>query len=140
MCARFQHFTDSEYGLERTADARHASRLVGESCWIGRSTHDLEQVEIADRDPAVDVIALGPIFSTRSKQNPDPEVGVARLAEARSRTAKPLLAIGGIDASKVATVLAAGADSAVILGALCEGDVEANCRHWAALARDLSRQ
>lgn len=105
-----------------------ARRVVGPRLWIGFSTHGLEQLAAADRDPDVDVVALGPIFPTTGKANPDPVVGLDILREARRRTAKPLVAIGGIDASNAAAVLAAGADTVAVLGAVCRGDVTAGCR------------
>lgn len=104
-----------------------ARAVVGDACWIGSSTHDLDQVAAADADGDVDVIALGPIFPTRHKQAPDPVVGLEALSRARGLTAKPLVAIGGITAETVVDVIAAGADSAVVLGAVCTGDVAANC-------------
>ena len=111
-----------------------ARTVVGASCWIGLSTHDLDQVAAADADPEVDVIALGPIFPTRHKDNPDPAVGLDGLAHARAATAKPLVAIGGIDEENLLEVLAAGADSAAVLGALCVGDVAASSARLVALA------
>ncbi len=102
--------------------------VVGRDCWIGRSTHDLEQLQAAEADPDVDVVAFGPIFETRGKENPDPVVGLDALRRVRRRVAKPLIAIGGIDAGNLASVLAAGADVAAVLGAICHGDVASNCR------------
>lgn len=99
---------------------------------IGRSTHDLEQLRQADADPAVDVIALGPIYKTSSKRDAEPVVGVAALRRARRLTGKPLVAIGGIDAGRLAEVLQAGADSAAVLGAICRGEVEANVKRLLA--------
>jgi thiamine-phosphate pyrophosphorylase len=110
-----------------------ARAVVGDDCWIGSSTHDLEQVVAADADPDVDVVALGPIFPTRHKDAPDPVVGVEALSRARGLTAKPLVAIGGIGADNVLEVLAAGADAAVLLGAVCSGDVAANCDRLVSL-------
>jgi thiamine-phosphate pyrophosphorylase len=92
------------------------------------STHDEGQLGEADREPAVDWVALGPIFPTRSKRNPDPTVGLERLREARRLTAKPLIAIGGIDLANVAAVLEAGADSAALLQAVSSGDIGRSCR------------
>jgi thiamine-phosphate pyrophosphorylase len=112
-----------------------ARRVVGGGVWIGRSTHDREQVLEADRDPDVDVIAVGPVFATASKERPDPVVGLELVAWARRATRKPLVAIGGIDASNLASVLAAGADAAAVLSALCRGDVEANARRLGEEAR-----
>ena len=117
-----------------------ARQIVGEDCWIGRSTHNLQQLEEADRDPDVDLIALGPIFATRSKARPDPVVGLETLSEARRRTPKPLVAIGGLSEANLRTVLAAGADAAVVLSALCQGDVENNSRRLAAIAAEIAQE
>jgi thiamine-phosphate pyrophosphorylase len=85
----------------------------------------------------VDVIAVGPVFSTTGKEDPDPVVGLALVRRARRRTRKPLVAIGGIGAGNVAEVLAAGADAAAVLGAVCRGglpEVRANCLRLLAAA------
>jgi thiamine-phosphate pyrophosphorylase len=111
-----------------------ARRVVGRAVRIGLSTHDEAQVAAADEDPDVDVVAVGPVFPTASKERPDPVVGLSFVRRARSRTAKPLVAIGGIDAGNVASVLAAGADAAAVIGAVCRGDVRENCRRLLAAA------
>lgn len=113
-----------------------ARRVVGDGVWIGRSTHDREQVAEADRDPDVDVIAVGPVFATATKERPDPMVGLGFVAWARRATRKPLVAIGGIDAGKLASVLAAGADAAAVISAVCRGDVEANARRLCDAAEE----
>jgi thiamine-phosphate pyrophosphorylase len=104
--------------------------VVGSGVRIGLSTHDAEQILAADADPEVDVIAVGPVFPTTGKERPGPVVGLDLVRWARGRTAKPLVAIGGIDAGNVAEVLAAGADAAAVIGAVCggggRGDVKAN--------------
>jgi thiamine-phosphate pyrophosphorylase len=111
-----------------------ARRVVGDSPWIGQSTHNERQLAVAAADREVDLIAVGPIFATTGKDHPDPVVGLDFLRRARTLTAKPLVAIGGIAAGNVAAVLAAGADAAVALGAVCRGDVGANCRRLLAAA------
>jgi thiamine-phosphate pyrophosphorylase len=111
-----------------------ARRVVGAGVQIGLSTHGEEQLAAADADPEVDVIAVGPVFPTTGKERADPIVGLAFVRQARARTAKRLVAIGGIDAGNVAAVLAAGADAAAVLGAVCRGDVRANCRRLLAAA------
>ena len=105
-----------------------ARRVVGAGVRLGLSTHGEKQLAAADADPEVDVIAVGPVFATTGKARPDPVVGLSFISRARARTAKRLVAIGGIDAGNVAEVLAAGADAAAVLGAVCRGDVRANCR------------
>lgn len=98
----------------------HARAIVGDAVAIGLSTHDLDQLRAA-LATACDHVAFGPVFGTRTKADPDPVVGVSLLAQAaiiaRSH-ARPLVAIGGIDASNVAAVLAAGASSVAVIGAL----------------------
>jgi thiamine-phosphate pyrophosphorylase len=113
-------------------------RGVGREVWIGQSTHNLTQLDAANADPEVQVIAFGPIFPTASKANPDPVLGLDLLRAARERTQKPLVAIGGIDEQNLASVLAAGADSVAILGAICRppaGEtLEFACRRLLAAA------
>ncbi len=115
-----------------------ARRVVGRNVRIGFSTHDEEQFAAAEADPEVDVIAVGPVFPTTGKENPDPVVGLSFVRWARERTRKPLVAIGGIGAGNVAEVLAAGADAAAVLGAVCRGgvrEVRANCLRLMIAAR-----
>ncbi|MGA7410895.1 MAG: thiamine phosphate synthase [Bryobacteraceae bacterium] len=95
-----------------------ARRVVGPNGVIGYSTHNEEQLRSGDEQPA-DYLAIGPIFETKSKQKPDPVVGVAELARLRKLTAKPLVAVGGIGLEQAKAVFEAGADSiAVISGVL----------------------
>ena len=82
--------------------------------WVGVSTHNLEQLRQADRTSA-DYIAVGPIFPTGTKENPDPVVGVDFLRAARQMTRKPLVAIGGITLESAADVFRAGADSVAVI-------------------------
>lgn len=111
-----------------------ARRVVGPGVRLGLSTHGEEQLAAAAADPEVDVVAVGPVFPTTGKDRPDPVVGLDFVRAARARTGKRLVAIGGIDAGNVAAVLAAGADAAAVLGAVCRGDVRANCRRLLAAA------
>lgn len=111
-----------------------ARSVIPPGTLVGASTHDLSQVATASADPAVDVIAFGPIFPTTGKQRPDPVVGIDLLLEARRLTDKPLLAIGGIDEDNLGAVLAAGADCAVVLSALSRGDLVSRCRALLAAA------
>jgi thiamine-phosphate pyrophosphorylase len=91
-----------------------ARKIVGPQALAGISTHNLEQFRMAAQTDA-DYIAVGPIFETRSKTNPDPVVGVGLIREARKLTKKPLVAIGGITLERAADVIRAGADSVAII-------------------------
>lgn len=114
-----------------------AARLVvGEQTWIGRSTHDEGELAAAAGNPEVDVVAVGPVFATASKERAAAVVGIEFVRRARRATARPLVAIGGIDAERAPAVLAAGADTVAVLGAVCRGDVAANCRRLLAAVEE----
>jgi thiamine-phosphate pyrophosphorylase len=87
--------------------------------FIGISTHTITQVREADALP-VDYIALGPIFATSSKINPDPVIGLEILRQARRITAKPLVAIGGITRQNCLQVKNAGGDAVAVISDLFE--------------------
>jgi thiamine-phosphate pyrophosphorylase len=94
-----------------------ARKVIGPNLWLGVSTHNPEQVAIADRTSA-DYIAIGPVFATSSKLNPDPVVGLEGVRRARSLSSKPLVAIGGITRASGCSVLDAGADSIAVISDL----------------------
>ena len=111
-----------------------ARRICAPSRWVGVSTHNLEQLREAGRTSA-DYIAVGPIFPTATKENPDPVVGLEFLRAARQLTRKPLVAIGGITIESAADVFRAGADSlAVIRDLLAAPDPAERAREYLALA------
>jgi thiamine-phosphate pyrophosphorylase len=111
-----------------------ARTICGHSLWVGVSTHNLKQLCEADATSA-DYIAVGPIFPTATKENPDPVVGIEFLREARQRTRKPLVAIGGITIESAADVFRAGADSvAVIRDLLSAPDPAARASEYLAIA------
>lgn len=96
---------------------RDVRTLVGPQAIVGYSTHNEEQMRAAAAEP-VDYVAIGPVFSTASKLNPDPVLGVELLRRIRSLSDRPLVAIGGITAENAVDVLAAGADSVALIAAL----------------------
>jgi thiamine-phosphate pyrophosphorylase len=108
--------------------------LVGEGMILGFSTHNEQQLRDGDREP-VDYLALGPIFGTPSKQNPDPVVGTAELASLRAFTEKPLVAIGGITRANAREVLAAGASSLAVISDAVGADLDARLAEWISLTR-----
>lgn len=92
-------------------------RIIGSDRWLGVSTHNPEQVQEADQT-SPDYLAIGPVFSTSSKDRPDPVVGLEGVRRARQLTRKPLVAIGGITRGNAASVIEAGADSAAVISDL----------------------
>jgi thiamine-phosphate pyrophosphorylase len=113
--------------------------VMGKGKLLGISTHNLEQFRAAAGTDA-DYIALGPVFATGSKPDPDPVVGTAMIREARKLTAKPLVAIGGISLDRAKEVIEAGADSiAVISDVLRAKDPANRARQFLDLLEPLSR-
>ena len=97
--------------------AEGARLVVGAEKIVGVSTHNLAQVKEADAGPA-DYIAIGPVFPTTGKKNPDMVVGLEGVRAARAATSKPLVAIGGITRSNAKSVIEAGADSVAVISGL----------------------
>ena len=98
------------------SSAAAALKLIGPRL-LGFCTHNAAQLRAAAGEP-VDYLALGPVFATGSKENPDPVVGVENVAAWRGFTSRPLVAIGGITRANARSVLAAGADSLAVIGDL----------------------
>jgi len=99
-----------------------ARRVLGDSRCLGFSTHNERQLAAGDLEP-VDYLAVGPVFSTASKMNADPVIGLERLASMRRLTSKPLVAIGGITQDQAKAVWRAGADSVAVIGDLMPAEM-----------------
>jgi thiamine-phosphate pyrophosphorylase len=95
-------------------NVEQARAIVGRDRWVGVSTHNPEQFTEAVATSA-DYIAIGPIFPTTSKSNPDPVVGTELISRLRSLTDKPIVAIGGIRLEQAESVLQAGANSVAVI-------------------------
>ena len=114
-------------------DVQQARQVIGPDRWVGISTHSLEQFEKAAASSA-DYIAVGPVFQTGSKANPDPVVGAELLRRVRALTEKPIVAIGGITLDRAADMLAAGADSVAVISGILKAKAPA------AAAREFIRR
>ena len=102
-----------------------ARKILGPEAIIGVSTHNVEQAREA-LDQPIDYLAIGPIFSTTSKQDTAAVFGLEGLKAVRAVVGSvPLVAIGGIDHHNAALVIEAGADSVAVIGALLStrGDI-----------------
>lgn len=120
--------------------AAEARRLLGEGPLLGLSTHNETQFAAALGEP-VDYLALGPVFGTASKINPDPVVGLEALRHMRRLTTLPLVAIGGITRGNAPSVWRAGADSVAVVGDLYPSEssgasVRERAEEWIAIANE----
>jgi thiamine-phosphate pyrophosphorylase len=95
-----------------------ARRILGRARLLGVSTHNLGQMRAALATGAADYLAIGPVFATSSKDNPDPVVGLEGVKAARALTRLPLVAIGGITGENGREVIEAGADAVAAISAL----------------------
>jgi thiamine-phosphate pyrophosphorylase len=112
-----------------------ARRVLGDKAIIGFSTHNIEQAIRAAKLP-VDYVAIGPIFATSTKKNPDPAVGLLGLRQARKAVGEiPLVAIGGISRENASECLAAGADLVALISALISEPAEISIRTKQLLSR-----
>jgi thiamine-phosphate pyrophosphorylase len=102
------HVGQDDLGVEQ------ARKVIGDGKWVGISTHNSRQFRSA-LETSAQYIAVGPVFATGSKENPDPVVGVGFVRETRAMTDKPMVAIGGITLERAAEVIEAGADSMAII-------------------------
>lgn len=112
---------------------RAAREILGPRKIIGFSTHNAAQADAAAREGGADYIGFGPIYRTTSKERPDPVQGLDGLRLVRRCVTLPIVAIGGITATTMPDVLAAGADAAAMIGDVIHAD------DVSAKVRDLLR-
>ncbi len=97
---------------------KNAREILGEKAIIGFSTHNIKQA-ISAVKLSVNYIAIGPIFVTKTKENPDEIVGIEGVEKVREAVGDfPLVAIGGITLENFQDVLDAGANSVAIISDL----------------------
>jgi thiamine-phosphate pyrophosphorylase len=106
------------------AAIKEARKILQPGGIVGCSTHTEKQVKAAS-EAGADYIAIGPVFATATKANPEPVVGLEGVRRARMLTKRPLVAIGGITPENVRDVIAAGADSVAVIGALLSSGADA---------------
>src|SRR5689334_7430828 len=95
-----------------------ARKLLGTDAIIGYSTHNIEQAIAATKLP-VDYLAIGPIFTTTTKSDTAPVLGLDGLQAVRQAIGSfPLVAIGGITQGNAREVIEVGADSVAVISAL----------------------
>lgn len=113
-----------------------ARGIVGPAKIVGISTHNEAQLRAAESQP-VDYIAIGPVFATATKANPDPVVGLDGVRVARRITGKTLVAIGGITLENALDARRAGADSVAVISAVFspDGSPAQACREFLSISR-----
>src|SRR5580704_3470590 len=103
--------------LPSASDPAASRALLGPDKLIGVSIHTVTEAEAIDPG-TVDYAIAGPAFETASKPGYGPEIGRKGLAEIAGAARVPVLAIGGINAARVAEVLAAGPAGVAVMGGI----------------------
>ena len=92
--------------------------IAGERCFVGKSTHSLEQAKRAVAEGA-DYIGWGPLFATPTKPDYVP-IGLEEIEAVHATVRIPIFCIGGIKLANLPEVIAAGARRVVIVSGLLQ--------------------
>ncbi len=109
---------DGVHFPERGLPAKQACDMAKDVCIIGRSVHAPEVAVAAEADGA-DYVQVGTIYETGSKPGVEP-AGLDLVTAVRDAVGIPVVAVGGIDATNAADVIAAGADGVAVIGAIMD--------------------
>ena len=109
------HIGQSDMSYE---DAR---RLLGPDKIIGLSVENFEDIEAANALD-VDYIGISPVYGTPTKTDTAEPFGLDGLRKAVQMSVHPTVAIGGMNASTIAEVMAAGTDGVAVVSAICSAE------------------
>jgi thiamine-phosphate pyrophosphorylase len=99
-----------------------ARARLGPEALLGATANDLGELA-ALADAPIDYVGVGPVFGTVNKRDPAPTLGLDGLRAMVRASRVPVIAIGGVSADRVASVLAAGAWGVAVLGAVTAAPV-----------------
>ncbi len=105
---------------EHSLPGSKVREAAGDACIVGRAVHSVEAASIAQADGA-DYVQVGTIYETGSKPGVEP-AGLDLVTAVRDAVSIPVIAVGGIDATTAADVIAAGADGVAVIGAIMDAD------------------
>jgi thiamine-phosphate pyrophosphorylase len=98
------------------ASVAGARDLAGRPCWVGKSTHSIDQAAAAYVEGA-DYIGFGPLFATGTKPGAAP-IGTAEIRMVLSQVTIPVFCIGGVKRANLSQVIAAGANRVCVVSEL----------------------
>jgi thiamine-phosphate pyrophosphorylase len=97
-----------------------ARRLAGPDCFVGKSTHSLDQAVAAVAE-SPDYIGFGPLLATPTKPDYRP-IGLGEIATVEAVVPFPVFCIGGIKKDNLPLILAAGAHRVVIVSGILQAE------------------
>ncbi len=92
-------------------------RLLGKEKIIGLSVESLEDARMADKLD-IDYIGISPVFSTPTKTDTAPALGLEGIRAIHEICHHPSVGIGGINQQNVAAIIQAGADGVAVVSAI----------------------
>lgn len=95
----------------------YARKILGQDKIVGVSTHSEHEVITAIQEKP-DYISVGAIYPTRSKGRPVNVVGLELLDFAKQHTTIPIVAIGGINANNINSIISRGITKVAIMSAI----------------------
>jgi len=98
-----------------------ARRILGDSMIIGISAESMADAVAAEKAGA-DYLGVSPIFSTPTKTDTAPALGLEGLRRIREVVSLPLVGIGGLNAGNAARVIEHGADGVAVVSAIVSAD------------------
>lgn len=98
-----------------------ARKILGENKIIGISISSLEEFEKSKNYP-VDYYGVGPIYTTNTKKDANPAMGLENLKKLKKLTDKPLLTIGGINVSNVHEIIENNGDGVAIISGILKDE------------------
>ena len=106
---------------QKDMPCRMARQLVPENMIVGISVESLDDAIVAQKDGA-DYLGVSPIYSTPTKTDTAPPLGLEGLRSIRSEVDLPLVGIGGLNADNAAAVIHNGADGVAVVSAIVAAD------------------
>ena len=97
-----------------------ARSLIGDGRLLGRSTHNLEQLQQAQQEDC-DYLGVGPIYATDTKPDSTAQ-GLHWAVQASEQASLPWFAIGGIHAARIPELRQAGVRRVAVVGAIMAAD------------------
>ena len=89
--------------------------LIGEDMVLGLSTHNPDQIKLAEKSGVVDYLGVGPVYATQTKVDVGEAVGLKYVTYAHEHTKLPFVAIGGIKEHNIHDVAKAGAKTIAVV-------------------------
>ena len=98
-----------------------ARKLLGPDKIIGLSVENMDDLLEANKLD-VDYVGISPVYGTPTKTDTAEPFGLEGLRKAVEISAHPTVAIGGMNASTIGDVMAAGADGVAVVSAICSAE------------------